>query len=99
MESIRLAEFAFNIIGGEMNLQKVKLKPEDLILDLLSTSEGITIQEIARAVNIHRITASKYLAVMEARGIIKCRNIGRAKLYSVNNQNQMKNIGSFVKGG
>lgn len=42
---------------------------------------GITIQDIARITSIHRITASKYLAVMEARGIIQCRHIGRAKLY------------------
>jgi len=56
---------------------------EQRILDVIYADGGIgvTILDVSRMTTINRITAAKYLAVMEARGIIKCRNVGRAKLY------------------
>ena len=61
------------------------MSTEALILKFLKMHEfDASINDIARACNINRITASKYLAVLEARGIIKSRSVGRAKLYSVN---------------
>jgi DNA-binding IclR family transcriptional regulator len=56
---------------------------EKRILDSIHACEGIgiTIQDIAKLTSINRLTAAKYLAVMEARGIVSCRRIGRAKLY------------------
>ncbi len=58
---------------------------ERVILDVLKKSDiSLTINEVAEKTNAHRTTASKYLAVLEAKGVVKCRNVGKAKLYSVN---------------
>jgi predicted ArsR family transcriptional regulator len=53
------------------------------ILNILKNSEGVTIQEIADQASINRITAAKYLAVMEAKDVVKYRRVGKAKLYTV----------------
>ncbi|UCD07295.1 MAG: winged helix-turn-helix transcriptional regulator [Candidatus Aenigmatarchaeota archaeon] len=56
---------------------------EELILDILNRSDiSLTILEIAEKANLHRVTASKYLAVLEAKGHVKRRDVGKAKLYS-----------------
>ena len=59
---------------------------EKRILDVIHASEGIgaTILDVAKLTSINRFTVAKYLAVMEARGIVRCRCIGRAKLYLPN---------------
>ncbi|UCC91576.1 MAG: helix-turn-helix domain-containing protein [Candidatus Aenigmatarchaeota archaeon] len=58
---------------------------EGVILDILKKSDiSLTINEVAEKANTHRTTASKYLAVLEAKGMLKCRNVGKAKLYSLN---------------
>lgn len=60
---------------------------EKIILDVLKKSDiSLTINEVAEKANTHRITASKYLAVLEAKGLLRCRNVGKAKLYSVNEE-------------
>jgi response regulator of citrate/malate metabolism len=57
---------------------------EGHILDVLKKSDiSLTIEEIAKKTEINRITASKYLAIMDAKGIVKFRNVGKAKLYSI----------------
>jgi len=57
---------------------------EKAIINILKKSRNdMSIQQIATAAKINRITASKYLAILEAKGIIKHRNIGKAKLFSV----------------
>ena len=57
---------------------------EECILDILKKAEhSLTIIEIAEKSEINRITASKYLAVMEAKGYIKHRDVGKAKLFSL----------------
>ncbi len=57
---------------------------EDKILKSLSENDGwgMTIEEVAGKNNINRITASKYLAIMEVKGLVVLRIVGRAKLYS-----------------
>ncbi len=54
---------------------------EELIIIAIKGKE-LMIEEIAAAVKINRITAAKYLAVLEAKGIVKYRPVGKAKLFS-----------------
>ncbi len=56
---------------------------EKTILDVLESNNDIPINQIAKACNVNRITASKYLAVLEAKRLAQSRVIGKAKLYSV----------------
>ena len=56
---------------------------EKRILKMLGKHDYLTIEETASKLGMHRTTASKYLAVLEARGLVKYRAIGKAKLYSV----------------
>jgi predicted transcriptional regulator len=59
---------------------------KDRILRLVEGNKyGLTITETSRMLKIHYSTASKYLAVLEAEGRIKHREIGMAKLFSLNN--------------
>lgn len=58
------------------------MNTEKLILDALKKGD-MTIQDVSTALKIHRITATKYLSILEARKQISCRMVGRAKLYSV----------------
>lgn len=61
---------------------------EKVIFDILRKSDiSLTINEVAERINAHRSTTSKYLAVLEAKGIVKCRNVGKAKLYYVSDGN------------
>ncbi|MEM7813773.1 MAG: hypothetical protein QW548_02640 [Candidatus Aenigmatarchaeota archaeon] len=73
---------------------------EKRILDTLQASEGIgvTIQDVSKLTSINRITAAKYLAVMEARGIVRCRRVGRAKLYFPNKPTH-QNVRDALKAG
>ncbi len=65
---------------------------ENTILNTLKKSDvSLTINEIAEMINAHRTTTSKYLAIMEARGLINCRNVGKAKLYYVINGDKKRN--------
>ena len=57
---------------------------EDRIIKILEkNTDGLTITDVSKKLNIHYITATKYLAVLEARGIIECRNIGMAKVFKI----------------
>jgi predicted transcriptional regulator len=57
---------------------------EEFIFNILKSAEhSLTIQDVAKRGNINRITAAKYLEVLEARGHIKHREVGKAKLYSL----------------
>jgi predicted transcriptional regulator len=56
---------------------------EEMILNVLRQADtSLTILEIAGKTGIHRVTASKYLAVLEEKGHVKRRDVGKAKLYS-----------------
>jgi predicted transcriptional regulator len=57
---------------------------KDRIFRLLKgNKDGLTITETSKILKIHYITASKYLAVLEAEGKISRRNVGMAKLFRV----------------
>ena len=58
-------------------------KTRRLILDALRKNDGLTISDMSRLLAIHYTTASKYLAVMEAQGIVIRRDIGMAKVFRV----------------
>jgi predicted ArsR family transcriptional regulator len=51
------------------------------ILGLLGKNGGLTITEIAHNLAVHHITASKYLAVLEAEKRVMHRGIGMAKVF------------------
>jgi Mn-dependent DtxR family transcriptional regulator len=55
---------------------------EKLILAALH-KQTCTIADISQKLDINRITASKYLAILEAKGLVVYRNVGKAKLYSI----------------
>lgn len=60
---------------------------QERILGVLRESKAdIPITNIAKRVNLHRATVAKYLAVLEAKGFVRYRAIGKAKLYSVINR-------------
>ncbi len=62
-----------------------KSSPDDIqtkILDLLEKETyGASISEISRAINVSRITLSKYLETMRAHGLVNYKSIGMAKLW------------------
>ncbi|MEK6887472.1 MAG: winged helix-turn-helix domain-containing protein [Candidatus Aenigmatarchaeota archaeon] len=55
---------------------------EENILKCLK-KQDMTIEEVSNKINISRSTASKYLLVLETKGFVRCREIGRAKLFSL----------------
>jgi len=65
---------------------------EELIIDVLRKSDiSLTILEIAEKASIHRVTASKYLAVLEAKGHVNRRDVGKAKLFSLSENAEIRN--------
>jgi predicted ArsR family transcriptional regulator len=57
-------------------------KSEKKLLDFLSESgEGMHIDGIAKNLGMSRVTASKHLATLEARGLVNCETIGVSKVY------------------
>ena len=67
-----------------MKSAKREEKTRRLILEALKKSDGLTISDMSRILDIHYTTASKYLAVMEAQGLVTRKDIGMAKLFKVN---------------
>ena len=51
------------------------------ILSSLKASDGLTIREVAERLGIHHVTASKYLAVLDAEKRVLCKQIGMAKVF------------------
>lgn len=57
-------------------------KVSKLILGVLRKAEcSLTIDDVSKRAKIHRVTASKYLAVMEALGQVNMRSVGKARLF------------------
>jgi predicted transcriptional regulator len=56
---------------------------EELIIRVLSRSNFATIGHVAQLTGLNRVTVSKYLSIMEAKGLIQHQTIGRSKLYAV----------------
>ena len=62
--------------------QKNEEETMDKIVKLLSQKTyGLTIEEVSSDLKISRITASKYLSVLEVLGKITVREVGKAKLH------------------
>ena len=62
--------------------QKREQKTRQLILGLLARNpDGLTISDVSRNLGLHYTTVSKYLAVLEASGIVVHRDIGMAKVF------------------
>ena len=59
-------------------------KTRKLILDTLHQhKDGLTISDIARLLELHYTTASKYLAILEAEQKLVRRDVGMAKVFRV----------------
>ncbi|MBN1941031.1 MAG: PAS domain-containing protein [Candidatus Diapherotrites archaeon] len=55
---------------------------ENRILDfIVNVEQPMHSAEIAKALDINRVTVSKYLSVLHSRGLIEYRNIGMAKVW------------------
>ncbi len=55
---------------------------EERILELVQTmEEGAHTEEIAAQLGIIRHTAAKYLEILRAKGLVRCRQVGRAKFW------------------
>jgi len=55
---------------------------QEKIVTLISENNyGLTIEEVSNKLHINRGTASKYLAILEAREKILVRELGKAKLH------------------
>ncbi len=60
----------------------MKNSAETKILEIIRNSkEEIPTQEIAKKLNLERHTTSKYLEILQSKGLIECRVIGRTKLW------------------
>lgn len=67
-------------------LEKKTIK---LVLSVLRKSKhSLTIEDISRLTKLHRVTAAKYLAVLEAIGNVKMRRVGKAKLFLLRGRNE-----------
>ncbi|MFH1133057.1 MAG: hypothetical protein V1735_01055 [Nanoarchaeota archaeon] len=54
---------------------------KSLLHALAGAELGLTIEEAAQALRTSRITAAKYLLILEAKGSINCKEVGKAKLF------------------
>ncbi|MBI2085441.1 MAG: hypothetical protein HYT71_02930 [Candidatus Aenigmarchaeota archaeon] len=64
--------------------RKIEITEENILYSLRNAAEwGMTIEEVSEKNKINRVTASKYLAILEVRGLVVLRTVGRAKLYSL----------------
>ena len=60
----------------------MKKSKKDLVVDLLrKDTDGLTIVEIAKKLNISRNTVSIVLAELKGAGLIRIRPVGMAKLH------------------
>ena len=64
---------------------------EDEIIRLLTKhSDGLKVSDIAKELNTHRHTVSKYIFAMTTSGIIDQREVGRAKLCFLKDKKRKK---------
>ncbi len=54
---------------------------QEIVKILEDNSDGLTINQVSEKANLYRATASKYLMLLEAQGVVQVREIGPAKLY------------------
>ena len=63
------------------NRSKSRDIKSEIITFLENEKYGASISEIARSINVSRITLSKYLETMRAQGLVNFKSIGMAKLW------------------
>ena len=62
-------------------------RTRNVILSALAKNrDGLTISDIAKLLDLHYTTASKYLAVLEAMGAVTRRDIGMAKVFRLSDK-------------
>jgi len=66
-----------------MQIEMLRNELREKIISALKQSDGLTITDMSKLLDIHHSTASKYLAVMEAEGAVSRRLIGMAKVFKV----------------
>jgi response regulator of citrate/malate metabolism len=72
-----------------MEIQKDLEERDRAILEFLEEHpRGSTIEEVAEAIDVSRVTASKYLQVLAAKDLVDVREIGRAKLHYISDSGQ-----------
>jgi transcriptional regulator with PAS, ATPase and Fis domain len=63
--------------------QVIDKKTEDMVIEFITTAkEPVHSSDLARALNINRITITKYLSVLHSKGLVSFRKIGMAKVWS-----------------
>jgi len=73
----KIKEKEFIKVNNEKDIRK-------LIIDVLKKhSDGLTILSVAKLTGINRLTASKYLAILEAEKILERRKIGVSKIFKL----------------
>lgn len=73
---------------------------EDILSLLTRHTHGLSIDDVARFLEISRVTASKYLAVMAAESKIVIRSVGNTKLhYLTKDYTQTRAPVKSTKGG
>lgn len=60
------------------------MEKEEKIFDFIKKSEGLTITEIVELSRFSRSTVRTILAKLEGASKVKIKNIGMAKVYSIN---------------
>lgn len=70
-----------NINQALIGVAPMEESEKKIMKALEKESIGMTIEEAAKKLGMHRITASKYLAVLEARGYVSHKKVGKAKLF------------------
>ncbi|MFX1337475.1 MAG: winged helix-turn-helix domain-containing protein [Promethearchaeota archaeon] len=70
-----------------------------ILSKLEDSTSGLTITELSKKVKFHRNTVSKYLNVLEAEGLVKKKEIGKALLYLSTKRKYLRRklVNSFVK--
>ena len=75
-----------SIKGGEKNMPKKKKDIDEMIRETLEKApviQGYTIKELSEITETPWPTTRWHLELLEARGVVKHKPIGRAKLYSL----------------
>ena len=70
-----------------------------ILSKLEDSASGLTITELAKKVKFHRNTVSKHLSVLEAEGLVKKKEIGKAQLYLSTKRKYLRRklVNSFIQ--
>ena len=70
-----------------------------ILSKLEDSASGLTITELSKKVKFHRNTVSKYLGILEAEGLVKKKEIGKALLYLSTKRKYLRRklVNSFIQ--